>query len=60
MKSLKYRILNIIGNLALIAIFIGICVSGISLGSKIIWGSIYTFFLCFLEMLSTDEYKKAK
>ena len=48
---MKIKILKIIANLALLGVFIGICISEMSLGAKIIWCGSLTILICVLEMI---------
>ena len=55
-----YKFLDILGTIAFFAIFAGIWLTDVSLGSKIIWTSLYTIFLCGITMCGNKTTKIKK
>ena len=54
------KLADIIANIAFLAIFAGIWLTDVSLGSKIIWTSVYTIFLSGITILSSQSTKVKK
>ncbi len=65
---MKNKIIDHIANIAFLAIFVGIWLTEVSLGVKIICTSLYTIFLCGLTMCGGEvkkinsicDFKKSK
>ena len=55
-----YKFLDILATVAFFTIFAGIWLTDVSLGSKIIWTSVYTIFLCAITMAGNQSTKLKK